>query len=65
MMSNECLSDTCPDCGAQMSSQVTYTPVRGRIQSVRKYSCGREVRIWFEVVEVQVKASCPDKGKPA
>lgn len=58
MMSNECLSDICPDCGAQMNSQVTYTPVRGKIQSYRTYSCGRKVRIVFEVVDIHVREDC-------
>jgi len=63
MKNNECLSDTCPVCGSLMASQVTYTPVRGRIQANRKYSCGRRVRLFFEVTDAVIEADCEASGK--
>lgn len=58
MKNNECFSDTCPDCGAQLSSEIRSIPVRRRIQVKREYSCGRRLQYFYEIAGVEVTVKC-------
>lgn len=64
MTNSECFSDTCPDCGARISSEITSVPVRGRIRAKREYSCGRRLRFSYEIADVHLTAKCAGPNQP-
>ena len=64
MTNRECLSDTCPQCGAQLTSDVKSIPVQGRIQVKRVYRCGLSMQFFYEIGDVQIVAECADGNRP-
>jgi len=51
-------SPTCPICGAPRVAQIEAIPVRGRINVVRQYSCGRRVQCTYALVGMRIHPDC-------
>lgn len=64
MEDSVCLSDTCRVCGAGgQTSNIASVPDRGRIRVERQYNCGRRLRFFYEIADVQIETDCGTVGK--